>query len=131
MSDLQNTTTSPIQIEKFSLVSPHAVRLLSVYLAPVVRQPDGTTTVLGAGWPYPLTSGDVAGMDIQWNARHVLPMTMAPDRPGHSWNIIFGLERTAAVGAVGYYQVQYEWHGQQYIWTSDLSIRLVAGKCTS
>jgi hypothetical protein len=47
MSDLQNTTSSPIQIEKFSLVGPHAVRLLSVYLAPVVRQADGTTIILG------------------------------------------------------------------------------------
>lgn len=130
MSDLQNTTNSPIQIEKFSLVGPHAVRLLSVYLAPVVKAADGTTTLLGAGWPYPLTSNDLVGMDVQWNSRHALPMTMAPDQAGHSWNVIFGLERTAADGSVGYYQIQYEWRGQQYLWTSDLSIRLVTGKCS-
>jgi hypothetical protein len=128
MSDLQNTTSSPIQIEKFSLVGPHAVRLLSVYLAPVVRAADGTTTILGAGSAYPPTPDDLVRTDVQWNARHALPMTMAPDRAGHSWNIIFGLERTAAVGSVGYYQIQYEWRGQQYMWTSDLSVRLIA-KC--
>jgi hypothetical protein len=130
MSDLQNTTSSPIQIEKFSLVGPHAVRLLSVYLAPVVRQADGTTIILGAGSAYPPTPDDLVRTDVQWDARHALPMTMAPDRAGHSWNIIFGLERTAADGSVGYYQVQYEWRGKQYIWTSDLSVRLVTGRCT-
>jgi hypothetical protein len=130
LSDLQNTTDSPIQIEKFSLVSPHAVRLLGVDLAPVVAAADGQTVLLGAGWTYPVSPEDLVESDVHWNARRALPMTMPPDRPGHSWNVVFGLERTAAAGSVGYYQIQYEWRGQQYIWTSQISVRLIAGKCS-
>jgi hypothetical protein len=130
LSDLQNTTNSPIQIEKFSLVSPHAVRLLGVDLAPVVAATDGQTVLLGVGSAYPVSRKDLMGTDVRWNARRALPMTMPPDRPGHSWNVVFGLERTAAAGSVGYYQIQYEWRGQQYIWTSEISVRLGASKCS-
>jgi hypothetical protein len=130
LSDLRNTTTSPIQIEKFSLVGPHDVRLLGVDLAPVVAAPGAQTVLVGAGGPYPVSAANLAGtVGVVWNARRALPMTMPPDKPGHSWNLVFGLERTAAAGSVSYYQLQYEWQGQQYTWSSQIAVRLT-GKCS-
>jgi hypothetical protein len=130
LSDLQNTTDSPIQVEKFSLVSPHAVRLLGVDLALVVEAADGQTDLLGIGPTYPASPQDLAGVGRSLECAAYLALTMPPDRPGHSWNVVFGLERIAAVGSVGYYQMQYEWRGQQYIWTSQISVQIIAGKCS-
>jgi hypothetical protein len=49
----------------------------------------------------------------------------------HFWNLVVGLERTAAAGSVSFYQIQYEWKGQQYTWSGQNAIRLIAGNSCS
>lgn len=130
IDDLRNTTTAPIQVEKFALVGARGIRLLGVSLAPVVSAVG--YDLLLTGGPYPPSPKDLAASaDVHWNARRSLPMTMPPDQPGHSWNLVIGLERTAAVGTVGFYQMQYEWNGQQYTWPGQTAIRLIAGSSCS
>jgi hypothetical protein len=128
MDNLQNATTSPIQVDKFVLVNAHGVRLLGVDLAPVVS-PGGGYDLLVTGGTYPPSSKDLAASaDVHWSERRALPMTMPPDQPGHSWNLVFGLERTAATGTADY-QLQYEWRGNQYIWLAPTALKLTAGPC--
>jgi hypothetical protein len=130
LTELQNTTSTPIRVETFTLVNPHGLRLLGVDLAPLVSVAKGGY-LLGAGEPYPPPPALLAATaDVHWNDRRTLPMTMPPDRPGHSWNLVIGLERTAAVGTASYYQIQYQWHGQQYTWSGQIAIRLIIGKCS-
>jgi hypothetical protein len=117
-------------VEKFTLVNAHGVRLLGVDLAPVVS-PGGGYDLLGAGSIYPPSPEDLAASaDVHWSDRRALPMTMPPDPPGHSWNLVIGLERTAAVGSVSFYQIQYVWQGQQFTWSGQTAIRLIAGNCS-
>jgi hypothetical protein len=126
LDDFRNTTTAPIQVETFALVGARGLRSLGVSLAPVVSTVGGD--LLGVGGAYPPSSEDLArAADVQWSDRRALPMTMPPDPPGHSWNLVIGLERTAAVGTAGFYQIQYEWNGQQYTWSGLTAIRLITG----
>jgi hypothetical protein len=124
--DLQNTTTSPIRVEKFTLVNTSGLRLLGVDLVPIVKAVG--YDLLPTGGSYPLSPEEIAmAPDARWSARHALPMTMPPYQVGHSWNLVFGVERTAAVGTAGFYQIQYEWQGQQFTWSSSTAIRLITG----
>ena len=45
------------------------------------------------------------------------------------WNLVFGLDRTATTGTADY-QLRYQWHENQYIWSSSTDVKLVAGRCS-
>jgi hypothetical protein len=125
--DLRNSTGSPILVEKLSLVSAHGLRLAEpAYLVPIVHPGSGYDLMLTGGH-YPPTRRDLAlAPDARWAERRALPMTMPPDRPGHSWNLVFGVERTAATGTADY-QLQYEWQGNQYIWSAWTNLNVTDG----
>ena len=127
--DFRNATNSPIRVEKATLVNARGVKMLGADLVPIVA-PSGQYDLLVTGGPYPPSATELAAAaDARWGDRRTLPMTMAPDRPGHSWNLVFGLDRTAATGTADY-QLQYQWHGNQYIWSSPTALKLVAGRCS-
>lgn len=128
--DFQNATSSPILVEKSTLVNAHGVRMLGVDLVPIVAA-GGGYDLLATGGPYPPSREELAAVaDARWGDRHTLPMTMPPNQPGHSWDLVFGLERTANAGTADYYQLQYEWQGRQYIWSSSMAVKLIAGPCS-
>jgi hypothetical protein len=114
--DFQNKTGSPIRVEKFSLVNAKGLRLLGVDLVPIVHAVGGGDLLVDGG-SWPLSHEDLLRTsDARWDERQTVPMTMPPDKPTHSWNLVFGIRRTAATGTATY-QLQYEWQGRQYIWT--------------
>lgn len=111
-----NTTGSPIQIEKFSLVDARGVKLIAVDLVPI-----GQVPLIGVGYPYPPSLESKA----TWDARRAIPMTM-PSSHVIRWNLVFGLERTAKTGTLGYAELQYEYGGTQYLWTSQTAVQVVS-----
>lgn len=113
---LQNTTDSPIRIEKFMLVDPRGVKLIGVDLVPIGQVP---LIGFGFGWP----PDDVR--KATWARRRTLPMTIPPSRDTR-WNLVFGLERTAKTGTLTDDEVLYEYQGAQYLWTSDTAVRVVS-----
>ncbi len=127
--DFRNATSSPILVEKSTLVNAHGVRMLRVDLVPIVAV-GGGYDLLATGGPYPPSREELAAVaDARWGDRRTLPMTMPPGQPGHSWDLVFGLERTANAGTADYYQLQYEWQGSQYIWSSSMAVKMDAGPC--
>jgi hypothetical protein len=128
--DFRNATSSPILVEKQTLVNAHGIRMLGVDLVPIVAVGSGYD-LLVTGGTYPPSREELATVaDARWGGRRPLPMTMPPGQPGHSWDLVFGLERTANAGTADYYQLQYEWRGSQYIWSSSMAVKLVAGPCS-
>jgi hypothetical protein len=124
--DLRNSTGSPILVEKLSLVSAHGLRLAEpAYLVPFVDKPGGRGGLMLTGGHYPPTRRELAmAPDAHWAERRALPATMPPDPPGHSWDLVFGVERTAATGTADY-QLQYEWQGNQYIWSASTNLKII------
>lgn len=51
-------------------------------------------------------------------------MTMAPGAT--RWNLVFGLKRVAKTGTLGYYELRYDYHGVQYLWTSQTAVEVVS-----
>jgi len=128
--DFRNATNSPILAEKSTLVNVHGIRMLGVDLVPIAAASDGYD-LLATGGPYPPSREELAAVaDARWGDRRTLPMTMPPDQPGRSWDLVLGLERTASAGTADYYQLQYEWRGRQYIWSSSMAVKVVAGRCS-
>jgi hypothetical protein len=128
--DFRNATSSPILVEKSTLVNAHGIRMLGIDLVPIVAV-GGGYDLLPTGGPYPPSRAELAAVaDARWGDRHALPMIMPPDQPGHSWDLVFGLERTGNVGTADYYQLQYEWRGRQYSWSSSMAVKLLAGPCS-
>jgi hypothetical protein len=126
--DFMNKTTAPIRVLKLDLIHAHGVRLTGVNLVPILSARGGWD-LLTTGGPYPPTRSSLtATPDAHWNDRRTLPMTMSPDQSGHSWNLVFGVERTAPTGTAGY-QLEYEWKGNRYIWSSRVALKLVSESC--
>lgn len=120
LDEVENSSGSPIRVERFALVDARGVKLLGVDLVPL-----GDGPLMGYGSPYPPSRASLAGTSAVWGSRRALPMTMEPGNT--RWNLVYGLERTAKTGMVSYTELLYEYRGAQYLWTSQVAVEVVTG----
>lgn len=117
LDEFQNSTGSPIRVEKFRLVDPHGLKLLGVDLVP------GSGVGLGAPYPPSPTPSSSRTWIPGWRSRRALPLTMEPSPT--RWFLVYGLEVTAKTGTLSYAELSYEYRGVQYLFTSQTAVEVV------
>lgn len=122
-----NRASHDTTIDSLSLAGAHHVRLLGVWLVPVVHRHGYTLVGVVDGFP---PAGRHIPSDVRWQQRRKLPTTIPPARRGHYWDLVFGLQRQgAATGTVRSYQLDYTSNGRRYIWQSGIMDILRARGC--
>ncbi|MHB8245852.1 MAG: hypothetical protein ACYDGN_10960 [Acidimicrobiales bacterium] len=123
--DVINTGHLAAVVTGVSLYRASGVRLVRAYLVPILSARGGTLIGMVGSFPPPASS---IPSDAKWARRQRLPgAKVQPERPGVSYNLVVGLQRTTAAGKVGAVQFSYSEGGNSYVWRSSTSIEVLSG----
>jgi hypothetical protein len=119
---LENGGKIAATVQSVRLTRPHGVVMTTKpWIMPILQTGHGGTELYGAGFPYP-----PAGW-LPW--RHRRPAIGAVIRPGQSFNLIFGVARTARRGTSGAPTVTYTAAGNTYTWQDATDFVMVPRNC--
>jgi hypothetical protein len=85
--ELVNTGTAAATIQSVTLPDAQRLRMTKPWLAPIGRTANGGTIDVGAGFSYPPSFSKLA----RWQWANRVPAIGATIKPGHGFDLLFGL----------------------------------------
>jgi hypothetical protein len=128
---LANSGSAPVTLKSVTLGSPHGLTITRAWLTPIDGNAGGGGTLIGVGWPWPLSLARGWGSQaVRWAWARREPAAGAVIKPREDLNLVFGLTRTIARnGYSGGPVITYTANGSTYTVREQTTLEVAAKRC--